>query len=121
MTTVEIGEAVGMSGPALYKHFRSKDAAAGGAAPTRASERLLQGAREILGAGPVTDAAAARAALDELIAFHIGFATAWPRTSSASRIGSWPDSTRRPTNAYGGRNANTCRTGTPCSPRPFLA
>jgi len=77
VTTVEIGEAVGMSGPALYKHFRSKDALLAELL-LDASERLLQGAREILGAGPVTDAAAARAALDELIAFHIGFATAAP-------------------------------------------
>ena len=77
VTTVEIGEAVGMSGPALYKHFRSKDALLAELL-LDASERLLQGAREILGAGPVKDAAAARAALDELIAFHIGFATAAP-------------------------------------------
>lgn len=77
VTTVEIGEAVGMSGPALYKHFRSKDAILAELL-LDASERLLQGAREIVGVAPVTDAAAARAALDELIAFHIGFATAAP-------------------------------------------
>lgn len=77
VTTVEIGEAVGMSGPALYKHFRSKDAILAELL-VDASERLLRGAHEIVGTAPPTDAAAARAVLDELIAFHIGFATAAP-------------------------------------------
>ncbi len=76
VTTVEIGEAVGMSGPALYKHFASKDAILAELL-VDASERLLEGAREIAGAA-VTDAVGARRVLDELIAFHIGFATAAP-------------------------------------------
>lgn len=50
VTIVELGEAVGMTGPALYKHFASKDA-------------LLV---ELL-----VDAS-------ELIGFHIGFAVAAP-------------------------------------------
>jgi len=77
VTTVEIGEAVGMSGPALYKHFASKDAILAELL-VDASERLLQGGREIVSAATVTDAGAAHAVLDDLIAFHIGFATAAP-------------------------------------------
>lgn len=76
VTTVEIGEAVGMSGPALYKHFPSKDAILAELL-VDASERLLEGAHEIGAAAP-TDAARARRVLDDLIAFHIGFATAAP-------------------------------------------
>lgn len=76
VTTVEIGEAVGMSGPALYKHFPSKDAILAELL-VDASERLLDGAREITAPAPA-DAAAARRLLAELIAFHIGFATAAP-------------------------------------------
>lgn len=73
VTTAELGEAVGMSGPALYKHFASKDAILTELL-VDASERLLTGCGEIL-AGGATDPAAL---LDELIAFHIGFATAAP-------------------------------------------
>jgi len=77
VTTVEIGEAVGMSGPALYKHFASKDAILAELL-VDASERLLQGGREIVSAAVGTDAASARTVLEDLIGFHIGFATAAP-------------------------------------------
>jgi len=77
VTTVEIGEAVGMSGPALYKHFPSKDAILAELL-VDASERLLHGGREIVAGADPSDAVAAGAVLDELIAFHIGFATAAP-------------------------------------------
>lgn len=77
VTTVEIGESVGMSGPALYKHFASKDAILAELL-VDASERLLAGGREIVAAALPLDAAGARAALDELVAFHIGFAIAAP-------------------------------------------
>ncbi len=77
VTTVEIGEAVGMSGPALYKHFPSKDAILAELL-VDASARLREGAREIVQATPSTDAARARTVIDELVAFHLGFATAAP-------------------------------------------
>lgn len=77
VTTVEIGEAVGMSGPALYRHFPSKDAILAELL-VDASERLLQGCREITANAGPADAVAAATVLDELIAFHIGFATAAP-------------------------------------------
>lgn len=82
VTTAEIGEAVGMSGPALYKHFSSKDAILTELL-VDASERLLEGCREILaqdapGGGRGLDKDAAASVLADLIAFHIGFATAAP-------------------------------------------
>lgn len=80
VTTVEIGESVGMSGPALYKHFASKDALLAELL-LDASERLLAGATEILDAErPVdaTDGGHAAALLRQLIAFHIGFAVDAP-------------------------------------------
>ncbi|WP_313823201.1 helix-turn-helix domain-containing protein, partial [Citricoccus sp.] len=47
VSTTELGEAVGMSGPALYKHFASKDALLAEIL-VDASERLLAGCRAIL-------------------------------------------------------------------------
>ncbi|RZI91120.1 MAG: TetR/AcrR family transcriptional regulator [Microbacterium sp.] len=73
VTTVELGEAVGMSGPALYRHFANKEAILAELL-VDASERLLEGCRTIL-AG---DAASAVDRLDELIRFHIGFAVEAP-------------------------------------------
>ncbi len=69
VTTVELGEAVGMSGPALYKHFASKEAILAELL-VDASERLLAGCRTIL----AQYAGGPRERLDELISFHIGFA-----------------------------------------------
>lgn len=78
VTTVELGEAVGMSGPALYRHFASKEALLTELL-IDASERLLEGCDAIVGESPgPLDAAAARAVLARLIAFHMEFATAEP-------------------------------------------
>lgn len=73
VTTADLGEAVGMSGPALYKHFASKDAILIELL-VDASERLLTGCRAILADAPADPGER----LDELIAFHIGFAIAAP-------------------------------------------
>lgn len=73
VTIVELGEAVGMTGPALYKHFPSKDAILVELL-VDASERLLAGCRDILAGAP----AAPVERLGELIGFHIGFAVAAP-------------------------------------------
>lgn len=72
MSTVELGDAVGMSGPALYNYFPSKDALLAELL-VDASRRLLDGLGEILeeGAEPVE-------ALPRLIAFHLDFATSDP-------------------------------------------
>ncbi|MDQ2587004.1 TetR family transcriptional regulator [Saccharothrix yanglingensis] len=64
----DIGAAVGISGPALYRHFRSKDAMLGEML-TQISERLLEGgvARVETSSGPAD-------ALRELIGWHVDFA-----------------------------------------------
>ena len=64
----DIGGAVGVSGPALYRHFANKQALLG-AILVEVSERLLAGGREVLAAqdDPV-------AQLDAIIDFHVEFA-----------------------------------------------
>jgi AcrR family transcriptional regulator len=66
----ELGAAAGVSGPALYRHFRGKEDVLAELLVT-ASERLLDGAREALarGADPATT-------LADLVAFHADFALA---------------------------------------------
>lgn len=72
VTTVELGDAAGVSGPALYKHFSSKEALLV-AVLLDASERLLDGGRLIVG-----QASAPAEMLRRLIAFHLDFATSEP-------------------------------------------
>lgn len=64
----EIGAAVGVSGPALYRHFRSKDAMLG--------EMLTSISEVLLGGGLERRERTADPAklLGELIAFHVDFA-----------------------------------------------
>ncbi|TWP53293.1 TetR/AcrR family transcriptional regulator [Lentzea tibetensis] len=64
----DIGAAVGISGPALYRHFRSKDAMLGEML-TSISERLLDG-----GQARVDAAADAASALHSLVRWHVDFA-----------------------------------------------
>jgi AcrR family transcriptional regulator len=63
----EIGAAVGVSGPALYRHFRSKDAMLGEML-TSISEELLAGGQER------RDAHEPAAVLAELVRFQVDFA-----------------------------------------------
>lgn len=74
VSTVDLGEAVGMSGPALYKYFPSKEALLAELL-VDVSTRLLDGCREILASAPADDPAAT---LRELVAFHAEFATTDP-------------------------------------------
>lgn len=83
----DIGAAVGVSGPALYKHFAGKEDILGQCL-LHASDQLLAGARELLsdgvarsgvepvgpGPGAALDVAVAGAALEALIARHADFA-----------------------------------------------
>jgi len=83
----DIGAAVGVSGPALYKHFAGKEDILGQCL-VHASDQLLAGARELLSDGgarsavgqpglagaDTAGAAGAEAALEALIARHADFA-----------------------------------------------
>ena len=64
----DIGGAVGVSGPALYRHFANKQALLG-AILVEVSERLLAGGRAVLS---THDEAGEQ--LDAIIAFHVEFA-----------------------------------------------
>ncbi len=64
----ELGAAVGVSGPAVYRHFANKQALLG-AILVRVSARLLHGGRVVM-----TEGAEPRAQLDALVRFHVDFA-----------------------------------------------
>jgi AcrR family transcriptional regulator len=64
----ELGAAVGVSGPAVYRHFANKQALLG-AILVRVSERLLSGGQEVIAAH---QSPAER--LNALIGFHVDFA-----------------------------------------------
>ncbi|MQA60152.1 MAG: TetR family transcriptional regulator [Actinophytocola sp.] len=68
----DIGAAVGVSGPALYRHFRNKDAILGEML-TGISQKLLDG-----GTARASAAATPADALSELVAFHTDFALGNP-------------------------------------------
>lgn len=72
VSTVELGEAVGMSGPALYNYFSSKEALLEELL-VDASRRLLAGCRDILQTPGTPDEN-----LRRLITFHLEFATGDP-------------------------------------------
>lgn len=64
----ELGAAVGVSGPAVYRHFANKQALLG-AILVRVSERLLLGGRAVQ-----DDTQNASEQLDALVRFHVEFA-----------------------------------------------
>lgn len=68
----DLGAAAGVSGPAVYRHFASKQAVLA-AVLLDASEGLRTG-----GAAVVAAAVDARTALERLVAFHVDFALANP-------------------------------------------
>jgi len=68
----DIGAACGISGPAVYKHFASKDALLARLL-VDISEQLVDGARTVLAENP-----GAHAALEALVEFHTDFALAEP-------------------------------------------
>jgi AcrR family transcriptional regulator len=72
VSTVELGDAVGMSGPALYNYFSSKEALLE-ALLVDASQHLLKGALEIVAESSTIDETFRR-----LVAFHLEFATSDP-------------------------------------------
>lgn len=70
VTVDEIGDAAGVSGPALYHHFTSKEALLGEML-VDISRHLLESGRRIVAAG---GAESPRAAIDALVRFHVDFA-----------------------------------------------
>jgi AcrR family transcriptional regulator len=72
VSLVELGAAAGVSGPAVYKHFRSKDAVLA-AVLVGISEQLLAGARSVRARGATPEATLAL-----LIAAHTEFALTRP-------------------------------------------
>ena len=68
VSVVELGAACGITGPALYKHFSSKDA--------MLAEMLISISETLLheGRARATNAETARDALDALVEWHIEFA-----------------------------------------------
>jgi AcrR family transcriptional regulator len=84
----DVGAAVGVTGPAIYRHFASKDAMLAEML-VRISERLLAGGSERV--ADVGDDPAAQ--LRALIAFHVDFALGNPAliTVQDRDLGSLPD------------------------------
>ena len=72
VSTVELGDAVGMSGPALYNYFPSKEALLAEVL-IDASRRLLDGCRDLVAEPGTPDEV-----LRRLVRFHLDFATADP-------------------------------------------
>jgi AcrR family transcriptional regulator len=86
----DIGAAVGVSGPALYRHFRSKDAMLG---------EMLTSISEVLLSGGETrrDASEPADVLAELVGFHVDFALDNPAliTVQERNLGNLTDPDRR--------------------------
>lgn len=72
VSTADLGDAVGMSGPALYNYFPSKEALLAEVL-IDASRRLLEGCHDL-----VADPGAPDEVLRRLVRFHLDFATADP-------------------------------------------
>ncbi|MGH3620378.1 MAG: SACE_7040 family transcriptional regulator [Sciscionella sp.] len=87
----DIGAAVGISGPALYRHFRSKDAMLGEML-TSISEHLFAGGQQRVGSGGRPDEA-----LAALVWFHVEFALENPAliTVQERNLGNLADADRR--------------------------
>jgi len=68
----DLGAAVGVSGPAVYRHFDGKQAVLA-ALLIEVSEGLVEGGRRVIASAPD-----ARTALEELVSFHVEFALSNP-------------------------------------------
>jgi AcrR family transcriptional regulator len=92
----DLGAAVGISGPAVYRHFPNKDALLIELL-TDISRRLLEG-----GTAVVTEARTAPEALDGLIEFHLDFVMSEPDLIRVQdrELGSLPEADRRLVRQY---------------------
>ena len=117
----DLGAAAGVTGPALYRHFRAKEDILAELLVS-ASERLLEGGRRrVEGAhGPAE-------ALDALIDFHVAFALGEPDVITVQQrdLSSLPPRTRRAVRAlqheYVGLWVGVVGQLTGCSPERALA
>lgn len=73
----DVGAAVGISGPGVYRHFDSKDDLLAQIL-IEISIRLVDGARAVLAAHRSSEGADPGAVLDDLVAFHVEFAVTEP-------------------------------------------
>ena len=87
----DIGAAVGMSGPALYRHFAGKEAVLSEMLVGISQQLLAEGSRRVIAA---PDAAAA---LDALLRWHIDFALTQPELISVQNreLDNVPEPARR--------------------------
>jgi AcrR family transcriptional regulator len=87
----DIGSAVGMSGPGLYRHFPSKEAVLSDMLLGISQQLLTEGSRRAV-AAPDADAA-----LDALLRWHIGFALSQPDliTVQTRELANVPEPARR--------------------------
>ncbi len=87
----DLGAELGVSGPALYRYFESKDAILAEML-VDISERLLAGAQECIAAG-----LSARRTLQGLIEFHVTFALTEPNLIAVQfrDLGNVPEPSRR--------------------------
>jgi AcrR family transcriptional regulator len=87
----DIGEAVGMSGPGLYRHFPGKEAMLADMLLDISQRLLDEGGRRVVAA---PDAAGA---LDDLLRWHIDFALSRPAliTVHSRELGNVPEPARR--------------------------
>src|SRR6201987_1336686 len=87
----DIGSAVGMSGPGIYRHFPGKEAVL--------SQMLLDISQRLLDEGGrrAADAPDARAALDALLRWHVSFALSQPDliTVQERELANVPEPARR--------------------------
>ena len=107
----ELGAAVGISGPAVYRHFAGKQALLG-AILVRVSEGLRDGGREVVAAG-----AQRRSGWPAWCASMSTSRSASP-TSSAYRTASSRTSWMRTATPCAAYSASTSRRGSACSPKP---
>ncbi|MBA4504533.1 TetR/AcrR family transcriptional regulator [Corynebacterium sanguinis] len=76
----DVGAAVGISGPGMYRYVESKDALLAEILD-EISDRLMAGAREIIDAGGRREASA-REVMGELVAFHVTIGVTEPNVVS---------------------------------------
>lgn len=105
VSVADLGAACGISGPALYKHFASKQAVLAEML-TSISERLLEVGRERVAAGAGDPSAALRGLVDWHVEFALGH-----RPLIIVQDRDWSRCPRTPASRYAGSSAATSTCG----------